>query len=164
MEKQSAPSKESKNVLELIEPSDAEVIEKLKALGLNFEYFINDDDKFVYIFNNVQSADQSAFWLDAGDKKIIYQALHFGEDRFCDPANEKEITPKKLQDYLSEKFPGAEKIIFSCCNPDTAKQLFEIRDDKIIFAGTGTGTYSTWYSSSENSISSVKNTKINLQR
>ena len=141
-----------------IELRDQEVIDKLKSLGINFEYFINSDGKFVYTFNNVVEADRAAYWLDASGAKIIYQALHFGKDKFVEPGSKEEVTPDNLLKYLSEKFPEAEKIIFSCCNPDNAKKTFGYRSDKIIFIGNGTGTYSTWYNKEEGKISSVRNT------
>ena len=59
--------------------------------------------------------------------------------------------------YISKKFPDADNIILSCCKPDKAQTLLADIDDKIIFIGTGPNTYSTWYNSNENKLSSIKN-------
>ncbi len=144
--------------LNSIELRDQDVIDRLKSLGINFEYSINSDGKFVYTFNNVVEAGHASYWLDAGGAKIIYKALHFGKDKFEDPGSKEEIRPNDLLKYLSEKYPEAEKIIFSSCNPDSAKKSFGNMSDKIVFIGNGTGTYSTWYSEREKKVSSVRNT------
>lgn len=143
-----------------LESKDKEIADRLASLGINFDYSINKEGKLVYNFYNVKGLDHSAFLLDADNKKIIYQALHFGEDKFEEPGNKKEVTPEELMQYLLEKFPGVDNIIFSCCNPERAKIFFDNIDDKIIFLGTGSGTYSTWYNSKENKFSSVRNIKI----
>ena len=63
----------------------------------------------------------AAFFLDADNKTVIYQALHFGGKKFEEPRSKKEINPDELMKYLSEKFPETDNIIFSCCEPDKAR-------------------------------------------
>lgn len=142
-----------------LESRDVEVSDKLSSLGIKFESSINNEGKLVYTFPNVKKLGHSAFLLDTDNKKIIYQALHFGEDKFEEPGSKKEVKPDELIQYLSEKFPEADNIIFSCCNPDRARTFFTVTDDKIIFIGTGSGNYSTWYNDKENELFSIRNTK-----
>jgi hypothetical protein len=142
-----------------LDSRDQEVANKLIYLGIKFDYSINNDGKLVYNFYNAKQLGNAAFSLDADNKTIIYQALHFGGEKFEEPGNKKEINPDELMKYLSEKFPEADNIIFSCCEPDKARTFFADMGDKIIFIGTGSSTYSTWYNSKENKLSSVKNTE-----
>jgi hypothetical protein len=149
--------------INILESRDQEIADKLSYLGINFDYSINNDGKLVYNFYNAKKLSHAAFLLDADNKKIIYQALHFGENIFEEPGNKEEVSSDKLVQYLSEKFPNTDNIIFSCCNPDGARISFANADDKIIFIGTGTGTYSTHYNEKDKVLSSVKNTKKNKE-
>ncbi|MEK7635245.1 MAG: hypothetical protein AAB446_02340 [Patescibacteria group bacterium] len=143
----------------LLESKDQEVADRLGSLGIKFDYSINNDGKLIYNFYNVKQLGNAAFSLETDNKTTIYQALHFGGENFEEPGSKKEITPDELIQYLSEKFPEASNIIFSCCYPDKARTLLNKMGDKIIFIGTGSDTYSTWYNSKENKLSSVRNTK-----
>lgn len=143
-----------------LESRDQEVANRLSSLGIKFESSVNSDGELVYTFHNVKEIDNnSAFLLDAGSKKIIYQSLHFGHEKFSEPGSNKEVSPQELLQYLSEKFPEADNFIFSCCSPDKARALLTDVDDKLIFIGTGIGNYSTWHYDKENKLSSVKNIK-----
>ena len=142
-----------------LESRDQEISDKLNSLGIKFEGSINSDGKLVYTFPNARKLDHSAFKLDTDGRNIVYQAVHFGEGKFEEPGSEKEVTPNELIQYLSEKFPEADAIIFSCCDPDGARALLSSTDDKFIFIGTGSGTYSTWYNDKENKLSSVRNSE-----
>ena len=145
---------------ETLESRDLEIMGKLNSLGVMFDYSINNEGNLVYNFYDAKRLEHAAFLLHTDNKIIVYQALHFGEDKFKEPESKKEVTPDELVQYLSEKFPDANKIIFSCCNPDRAKTFFAETNGKIIFIGTGNGTYSTWYNENEKMLTSVKNSII----
>lgn len=142
-----------------LEQIDQEIANKLSSLGIKFERSINSGGELVYTFSNVRKLDHNAFLLDTNSKKIIYQSLHFDGEKFEEPKSKKEVAPRELIQYLSEKFSEADNFIFSCCFPDKARAFLADMDDKIIFIGTGFGPYSTWYNDKENKLSSVKNTK-----
>lgn len=142
-----------------LDTRDQEVVNKLNSLEIKFNNFVNSDNKLIYTFSDVKRLDHNAFLLDANNKKIIYLSLHFDfkEGKFEELRSGREITPDKLTKYLSEKFPEADNIILSCCAPERARDLLREMSDKIIFIGTGVGTYSTWYYDKESKLSSVKN-------
>jgi hypothetical protein len=150
--------KSPENINNPSELGNIETNNKLNSLGIKYECSINGDGKLVYTFYDVEKLDHSAFLISSDNKKVIYQALHFGEDKFEEPGSKKEVDIDELVQYLSEKFPDADNIIFSCCNPDKAKTLLgEGLNDKITFIGTGSGTYSTWYNDRDKKLSSVRN-------
>lgn len=152
--------KSPENINNFLELRDQEINDRLGSLGIKYERSINGDGKLVYTFYNVEKLDHSAFLLNSDNKRIIYQALHFGGDKFEEPGNKKEVDIDELVKYLLNKFPDADNIIFSCCNPDKARSLLNKNmNDKITFIGTGSGTYSTWYNDKDKKLSSVRNTE-----
>lgn len=142
-----------------LESRDQEIVDKLTSFGLRFDCSINTDGNLIYTFYDAKRLGDAAFLLSADNKEIIYQGLHFGEDSFEEPGSKRKITPDELIQYLLIKFPNAEQVICSCCNPDTARAFFTDDNTGIIFIGAGSGTYSTWYDEDSHTLLSVKNTR-----
>jgi hypothetical protein len=135
------------------------VVDRLSSLGINFDFVLEHDGRLIYNFYNVEKIGRADFLLSAKDKEIIYQAAHFGEGKFEEPGSGIEAAPDELSLYLSKKFPKANNIILSCCNPDQAKIVFGNANNKVIFIGVGSNNYSTFYYDKEKKLSSVRNIK-----
>lgn len=137
--------------------NDQEVVDKLRSLGINFDYSLEDNNRLTYNFYNTEKLGDSCFLIETEGKRVIYQALHFSGDKFQEPHGERSVLPIELVQYLSNKFPDADNVIVSCCNPDKVRAILKDVDGKIIFIGNGFETYSTWYFKMEKRLSSVRN-------
>jgi hypothetical protein len=132
-----------------IETSNQVIIEKLDSLGVNYKSSINGNSESEYTFFNVLEEGSGVFSLDAQGKRVIFQTLHFDENNFKHPDNKKNtISPKDLLTYTAEKFPDADEIIYSCCNPEEARK--KINSHLII--GSGFSEYRTVYNSRNHSV------------
>jgi len=136
-----------------VENSENSILQKLNSFGLNYEYKKDKDGKLIYQFNNVKEADGGAFWLDSKDMKILFQTFHFDEGKFKNPTDKSEITSDELFKYISEKFPDANEIVYSCCHPDDAKIALEnTPNNKLLIIGSGSSEYKTIHNSNKNFI------------
>ena len=135
-----------------LEGPEEPIVEKLLELGVNFNVTRNWDGRFIYKFLDVVEVGPGAFWLDSGDKKILFLASHFDGGKFRNLEDGREVLPEELLESISKKFSEADEIICSCCSPDDARAAFQDLDVKPIIIGSGRIKYKTVHNSRKNFI------------
>lgn len=135
-----------------LEGPENPIVGKLSELGVNFNVTRNWDGRLIYKFLDVVEVGPGAFWLDSGDKKILFLASHFDGGKFKNLEDGREILPEEFLESISKKFPEADEIIYSCCFPDDARAAFQDLDVKPVIIGAGRVKYKTVHNSRKNFI------------
>lgn len=130
-----------------LEGPEEPIVEKLLELGVNFNVAKNWDGRLIYKFFDVAEVGPGAFLLDSVNKKILFLDIHFSGRSFKRVGDSREISPEEFSESMSQKFPGADTIVYSCCYPDEAKTLFSDSSQKPLFIGSGSVEYKTVYNS-----------------